>query len=237
MNRKHGSAKRPVEKETKRPVLLVYVLDETGSMACVKTPTISGFNEYVDGLRKKDSVRMTLTSFSTEQGFRRRCENLELALVPRLDAFNYIPSGGTPLYDAIADSIASADRMASTHDVLFVIQTDGEENSSKEFDRAAIMAKIDERKAKGWTFIFMGADQDAWKVAQSIGVPAANSVSYDNTSHGTRASFATVAAASSSYLAMNMDQRANATSNLVSLSVGGEDGVAVDLRVKKGRRN
>ena len=52
-----------------KPTLVTFVLDETGSMEPVKAQTISGFNEYVDTLKKIENakVSMTLTKFNSKK--------------------------------------------------------------------------------------------------------------------------------------------------------------------------
>jgi hypothetical protein len=53
--------------------------------------------------------------------------------------------------------------------------TDGEENSSKEFNRQQIFDLIKRKEAEGWTFVFLAANIDAWAVGQSIGLQASAS--------------------------------------------------------------
>ncbi len=77
--------------------------------------------------------------------------------------------------------------------VVFVIMTDGEENSSKEFSRDKIFKLIDEKKGLGnWTFAFLGADQDAYA---AIGISAGNTLSYDGVK--TKAAFGNLTEATS----------------------------------------
>jgi hypothetical protein len=51
---------------SKPPMLVSFVLDETGSMQTIKAATIDGFNEFVSGLRKAaEPVLFTLVKFNS----------------------------------------------------------------------------------------------------------------------------------------------------------------------------
>jgi len=55
--------------------------------------------------------------------------------------------------------------------VIFVITTDGLENSSVEFTKTQIKTMIEEWQSKdGWTFTFLGANQDAFGEAGEMGM-------------------------------------------------------------------
>ena len=58
--------------------------------------------------------------------------------------------------------------------------TDGEENSSREWKLNAIRELIKTKEAAGnWTFVFLGANVDAFEQGANLGVPMAQSVRYD----------------------------------------------------------
>ena len=114
----------------KKSTLVCFLLDETGSMMPYKHETIEGFNTYVDELRSEKKTKMMLTKFNTQSmdvG-----EAVSIGEVERLDSSSYNPNHWTPLYDAIGKTIAKVDEQIDPKNVLFVIMSDGEENSSKE---------------------------------------------------------------------------------------------------------
>lgn len=156
---------------------VTFLLDETGSMASVRDATISGFNEYINGLKSNaESARFTLVTFSSKH------TNTLYTGVPLKDAKplnvdTYSPDGTTPLYDAIAWAVkATEEKIGNVKaDVLFVVMTDGEENASKQYNRQQIFDLIKKKEAEGWTFAFLGANQDSWETGRSIGVSAADS--------------------------------------------------------------
>ena len=58
--------------------------------------------------------------------------------------------------------------------VVFVVMTDGEENSSREFSKADIKAMIQRQQdTYNWHFTFLGANQDAFAEAGGMGIAAA----------------------------------------------------------------
>jgi hypothetical protein len=61
---------------------------------------------------------------------------------------------------------------------VIVILTDGQENASSKFNRQSLFDLISAKRQLGWTFTFMGANQDAISVGGSIGLPQGTCVTY-----------------------------------------------------------
>ena len=76
--------------------------------------------------------------------------------------------------------------------VLFVIITDGLENSSEEFSYNDIREMIETKKKCGWEFLFLGANIDAGREAEKIGIDRDRSVTYENDSKGVSLNYKTV---------------------------------------------
>lgn len=95
--------------------------------------------------------------------------------------------------------------------VLAVILTDGEENASHEVTGEQVKAMIEEREAKGWTFIYLGANQDAWAVGAKLATT--RSANFVSSSVGTRSALDWAGEQSRSYL-----QNVTAYSTLASAS-------------------
>jgi hypothetical protein len=125
---------------------------------------------------------------------------------------DYMAYGGTAMLDAIGEII---NRVQDRHDelgenkpdnVLFVITTDGEENSSRKFTKSQIEKMIKHQtNGHGWNFMFLGANMDAVKEAESIGIKRDYSISYDWTARGTDALYNTVTAAAYATKACTLD--------------------------------
>ena len=172
---------KPKGLKTNRPMMVSIVLDETGSMSSRIAETISGFNEYVGDLKKlKVPVSVTLTKFNSKK-VEVVYADKPIKGVPELNKDTYRPNELTPLYDAVGKTITEIDKKKlGKKTVLVVIMTDGEENASKEYNQKKIFDLISEKQKKdGWTFVFMGADQDAWLAGQAIGILYANTLSFD----------------------------------------------------------
>lgn len=169
-----------------RKMLVNFLLDETGSMSDNTEVTISGVNEYITTLKntqKKEGgqILFSLTKFNSE-----KIDLMHVAKpiekVEHLTSKTYAPANNTPLYDAIGDTIKKVSEELVKHaklvipKVLFVILTDGEENSSHEYTKAKIAEMIKEKEKENWTFIYLGAKQDSWADAQMIGVATGNTM-------------------------------------------------------------
>lgn len=166
----------------------LIILDESGSMGTIKDSTISGFNELVQtikGIEKKYPEQKHFISLVTFNGLgiKTKLDKKPVSELSKLDKNSYKPDSMTPLYDAIALSVLKlrmdlAD-IENTH-VLVTILTDGEENVSREFSGQQVKKIIDEQKALGWTFTYIGANQDVEKVAATISIT--NTMNFESNS-------------------------------------------------------
>lgn len=175
---------------------IAVVLDRSGSMEAVRTDTIGGFNAFLAEQQKAPSeADLTLTQFDTAYDVVHSAK--KLTDVPPLTTETYVPRGGTALLDAIGRTINEVGaRLAAMPEdqrpakVIFVIITDGEENSSKEFTKPKVLEMIQRQtKEFAWELVFLGANQDAIQAGASMGVSAANSMTYADNAVGTRAAF------------------------------------------------
>lgn len=192
--------RRPVRKPKTggyKKASVTIVLDETGSMSGVKDATIRGYNEFISTLKSdKTNPTVSLTKFNsgkTEVVYK----DLPVSKVPELTAETYNPNHMTPLYDAIGKTIVAMDAVPASH--LLVIITDGEENSSAEYKKDDIQKMIKDREAKGWRFMYLGANQDSWANSSAMGIAAGNSINFVASATGTQKAFRTVAAATMAY--------------------------------------
>lgn len=169
------------------------IIDQSGSMAPLSKDTIGGFNKFL--AEQKDvpgDAELTLCLFSTDYRLVHDC--VKLSNVPELNEQTYRPGGGTALLDAVGATIDNVGKkLANTSEeerpskIIFLIITDGDENSSKvyhELDRVKNMVSHQRDKYK-WEFVFMGANIDAVSAGTSLGVSAQNSVNYIASAAGT----------------------------------------------------
>lgn len=74
--------------------------------------------------------------------------------------------------------------MSDDDQVIVTIITDGEENSSCEYTGASVCEIVKRLRAKGWTFVYIGANQDAVEVAKRMHID--NAMNFQATHEATR---------------------------------------------------
>lgn len=159
------------------------LLDESGSMASVKSDTIGGFNQYLSSLQDPTAGEVVFTFVKFDSNAITKIHvGIPVQDAVPLTPETYTPRASTPLIDATYKTIlATADAAAKRTDtpqVLVVIQTDGEENASTEFTNADLNALVKEKVALGWQFVFLGAGIDAFAQASQWGIQAQQTMSY-----------------------------------------------------------
>ncbi len=109
----------------------------------------------------------------------------------------YQVGGTTALLDAIGktiNKISNAQKHTAeeyrAEKVMFVIITDGLENSSREYSADKVKALIERQKEKyAWEFVFLGANIDAVETAGKFGISADRAMDYLADSEGTNLNF------------------------------------------------
>lgn len=195
--------KRSRAKKTTTTVLTL-VLDESGSMddpgTTMRADTIDGLNLLLEEQRAVDGrMLVSIVTFSYQAR-----TPVVLADVHDVEPFteaSYRPMGGTALYDAVGLAIEGMDGYLANNpgeSVLPVIAvwTDGMNNASKRWSLHALNQAIEERRDRGWTFMFLGAGGSAWtegdQFVGTMGAPMVVRASCD--SMGTYGSYAGVSA-------------------------------------------
>ena len=165
-------------KDEKERLDVVFLLDMSGSMQGMEEDTIGGYNGYLDNMKGSDAkVTTVLFNGSHEMITNGKC----IKNVKKLSRKQYIPGGSTALLDAIGDTIKYMDEKGSDK-VLFIITTDGEENSSRRYTKEDIKKLINIHD--NWEFIYLGADIDSYSEASSIGIKSNRTSNYKKTSKG-----------------------------------------------------
>ena len=147
------------------------IVDRTGSMQTIRTDAEGAVNAFIKDQQKEDlPCSILLADFDDHEPFRMVYDG-ELKGCPD---YTLVPRGSTPLLDAIGKGISlTGERLAAKPEaerpgkVFFVIQTDGQENSSKEWTLEKVVEAIKRQESVfAWTFIFLGAGKDAWASSQ-----------------------------------------------------------------------
>lgn len=156
---------------------ITLVVDRSGSMDAIKSDAQGGINTFIaEQAKLPGEALLTLVQFDTEYEFVHKGTP-----VKKVGKYKLVPRGSTALLDAVGRAInetgarlanmAEADRPGL---VVFVIVTDGLENSSKEFTKAKIRNMIEHQQCVyKWHFNFLAANQDAFAEGAELGVASA----------------------------------------------------------------
>ena len=175
---------------------IVFILDKSGSMCGLEDDTIGGYNSFINKQKKEegDAVISTVLFSTKREVIHNR---VSLKDVPPLTDKEYSVEGCTALLDAIGLSIShivnvhkKLDKNLVPEKTIFVITTDGMENSSVEFSYKNVKDLIEKETNKyGWEFMFLGANIDAVKEGKRFGIKESHAVSYHQDSYGTNLNF------------------------------------------------
>jgi hypothetical protein len=185
----------------------LLVLDRSGSMVSLRDAVVESINAFLsDQAREAPNLEIGLMQFDTAGSsgldVTETFDFTPASLCRRLTLDDYQPRGTTPLLAAVAHAINRMEKVTRPADKsLLVVQTDGFENSSpREITKQVIADLIAAKKAEGnWTFVFLGADIDAWGEAASMNVSLGNTAGYANTFAGTSSVYARVSQATTSW--------------------------------------
>ena len=164
---------------------IAFVLDRSGSMESCREATIGGFNSFLQEQQKTEGLaRLTLILFNDE--YLVPIDALPVAEILPLSSDSYVPRGSTALLDAIGRTIDELGaRLAALSEkdrplqVIVAILTDGLENSSQDYTWQQIADVIKQQSERyRWTFLFLGANQDAIATAAQMNITAANAAAH-----------------------------------------------------------
>ncbi len=178
---------------------LVFILDRSGSMSGLESDTIGGFNSMIHK-QKKQEGQANITTVLFDDRIEVIHDRFSLDIIKPLTEEDYYVRGCTSLLDAIGTTIHKIGNIQKylpdeekAEKVIFVITTDGLENSSKEYNYEMIKRMIERQKRKyGWEFMFLGANMDAVSEAKKFGIDDNRSVSFHNDSAGVKLNYKTL---------------------------------------------
>jgi hypothetical protein len=177
-----------------RATVIAAILDKSGSMAPLQYEVISGFNKFLaEQQAVPGEARIHVTLFDTSVVHHDRGSDVRAA--KPLDGTSYQPGGMTALLDAVGATLSALrSDYGKGDDVMVLIVTDGQENSSHRFKRDDVSGMIDAARSDGWEFMFMGADETAWSEAANMGISASSVSTYTHDAEGVHAAYAQMSA-------------------------------------------
>ena len=196
------------EAKTNGQTELVFILDRSGSMEGLESDTIGGFNGMLAQHRSEGGdVLVSTVLFDHEHEVIH--DRVRIADVPALTSKEYYTRGCTALLDAMGGAIhhiknvhkyaRPEDRPART---MFIVTTDGMENSSTRYTADQVRAMVKQQEEAGWAFVFLGANIDAVQVAGGLGIRAENAAEFACDAAGVRENFASLTAMTCAFSAV-----------------------------------
>ena len=173
----------------------LIIVDESGSMECIRKQAFTGMNETLQTVRmmQKKYINqlqyVTLITFDSDHT-KLHYDNTPADKTSDLKWKTYHPNAATPLYDAIGKGISKVNGQVEDGDhVLVTIITDGYENCSEEWTLKMIRTMIEKLKKQNWTFTLIGTDNlDVETMAHSFAID--EHLEFQQDEAGTKAMFA-----------------------------------------------
>ena len=185
---------------------LVFILDRSGSMSGLEKDTIGGFNSLLAKQREEEGdVLISTVLFDT--GMKVIHDRVSIKNIKDMTENDYHVGGCTALLDAMGKAIKHINKVQKEmpeeerpEKTMFVITTDGEENSSVEYTYDKIKKMVEKKQnKKNWEFLFLGANIDAIGAAASIGIRADRAANYVCDTVGTSTNYNALSKAVSSF--------------------------------------
>ncbi|MGI0062573.1 MAG: hypothetical protein ACREBA_09000, partial [Nitrosotalea sp.] len=182
------------------------------SMAGIIESTIAAYNKFIDEQKKeKGKLTFSLYEFNNTYPIMHNWQLLpsnpsedkpsrmlmihefvDIKEIPPLTDKTYRPFTNTPLCDVVASAIDKTGELLNNipeairpGKVLFVILTDGYENSSVIHNRETVKVKVEHQTQKyNWAFTFLGANMDAVAEGALYGITRNSSMTFNTVKMG-----------------------------------------------------
>ncbi len=154
----------------KRPnsSLSIYlIVDRSGSMGPCHSATVEGINRFVRDQRDKAPDDL-LTVLQFDDLVETVISSIPLRSAGTFTLEHFKPRGMTALLDALGQTLSDINPQRGSKGIICIV-TDGEENSSRMYSRERVTQLTRDLESRGWTFIYLGANQDSFKIGNSLG--------------------------------------------------------------------
>lgn len=168
-----------MNEDNKIKIFNLIILDKSGSMRVIRNAAVDGFNDVLEGIRVaqaeselQEHYVSLLTFCDCKKEYVYDC--VPVNEVRNLTLRDYNPCCNTPLFDAMGMALSNLvskveNEKHSTAAVTII--TDGEENSSREYNGESIKAFVDKlQKELDWKFSYIGTNQDVEAIADSLAI-------------------------------------------------------------------
>jgi uncharacterized protein YegL len=161
---------------TEQRTHIAVVLDRSGSMQSIRDDAEGGLKAFLADQAEVPGLA-TVSLYQFDHEYEAVYESRDVRELPD---FRLTPRGNTALLDAVGRTIAHVDAETAKDrpdQVVVVVVTDGQENSSREFTPAQCRELIEARERLGWKFVFLAADATAFAEGAAMSMPGARSMS------------------------------------------------------------
>jgi len=149
---------------------LILLMDESGSMQTMKREPIESINIFTENFKKDSDLKSTLTLNFFSDKLKTLIKSTPLSHI-NMNDIPYNPAGSTALNDAIFLTIEENLKSDKHTHKIFVIFTDGQENSSTKYTKDDVKRKITEVENNyDWKIIFLGASIDSCQGGSDISI-------------------------------------------------------------------
>lgn len=181
---------------------IVFILDRSGSMCGLEKDTIGGFNSLIQRQKQEEGTALVSTVLFDDNAEVLH-DRVPIQQIQTMTEKEYYVRGCTALLDALGGAIhhiGNVHKYAREEDrpekTLFIITTDGMENSSRKYSFDKVRRMVERQKSKyGWEFLFLGANIDAIDVARQCGIKADRAVQYECDARGTEVNYRVLSSA------------------------------------------
>lgn len=182
---------------------ITLLIDESGSMSHLRTSVLESIQNLISKQQEiKEPCTITISTFDGTTIFGWESPDTRSAIIrtpirmgdiqtAKFESYN--PNGSTPLLEALCreidntgDDLVKLPVSLRPEKVIFLIMTDGEENSSSiGYTLNAVKNRIEHQtNVYKWEFLFLGANIDAFSIGHSYGIAAQSISTYNTTSAG-----------------------------------------------------
>ncbi len=160
-------------------------------MQSLAPAVVEGCNSFFAEQRAvSGTARLTFVQFDDQAPHEVLLDDVEVTSVVPLRGHEFVPRGTTPLLDATAMLLDRAEAAgAPSTDNLVVVFTDGHENASRRWDRGRLFRRISDLQDRGWTFVFLGANQDSYAEGGALGFSSGSTSNFAASPDGVRLAF------------------------------------------------
>lgn len=185
---------------------LIFIFDKSGSMAGKERSLVEEFNRMIKAHQGEENVFATVVLFDSDVRFLQT--HVPLSELKELTVEDCRAGGLTALHDAVGMALTRAYEAHGDELALTVIATDGQENASREFGGAQIRRLISAREELGWQFLYFGANVNAEREGEQLGISRKRSIDYTTDCEGMKKAFCCMCAVTEDFLCGEIDEDA-----------------------------